>query len=276
MKPTRPRVAPLLRQRGRARGAAMTETVLVAPFLLLFLALVLFFGRMMVQAQHTQVAARYETWREMTGAPGPAPDDNVNPEHRNWQINDLFFARKASTLNDFVSNGAFPSLQAPGTSTHERVVGAAIEESDEAAAFASALMYEPQGDPLRPRFSHGRQVGFSARRDVFVPALRPYVGGIRRVEGRIGSAWPFTGDWRAGPDLWQSSGRIAPHHARALRDEHLADFDARLDSVDGNATPEYPGDDTERTRTQALAGFIRSLYLHDPGYRGPIVSDENP
>lgn len=259
----------------RARGAAMIETVFVAPFLLLLLALVIFFGRMMVQAQHTQVAARHETWRSVTGAPGPAtshrPEDGLL---HNWQINDTFFARRASAVSDF-GGGDFPSLQAPGAPTHERVVTAALDISDTAGGLADALMYQPRSNPLQPRMSHGRRIGFSARRDVFVPALEPYAGNIRRTNARIGNAWQFTDDWRAGPDLWESSGRMAPHHARALRDQYIADFDAELDRIDGEANPEYASDDTERTRNQALAGFVRSLYLHDPGYRGPIVFDEN-
>jgi len=261
--------------RRRSRGAVMIETVFVAPFLLLFLALVIFFGRMMVQAQHTQVAARYETWRSVTGAPGPAPSHRPEDGRlHNWQINDTFFARRAAAVSDF-GNGDFPSLQSSGTPTHERVVIAALDISEAAGNLADALMYQPESEPLRPRMSHGRRSGFSARHDVFVPALQPYVGDIRRTNARIGNGWQFTDDWRAGPDIWQSGGRMAPHHARALRDRYLADFDAELDRIDGEANPEYTSDDTERSRTQVLAGFIRSLYLHDPGYRGPIVFDEN-
>lgn len=270
---TRPRP---LRATRRNRGAAMSEMVLVAPFLLLFLALVIFFGRMMVQTQRAQVAARYETWRQVVGAPGPSPSDpHEVDEIRNWQINDLFFAERADAVNHFVANGAFPSLQAGGVTTPARVVGFAYDVSDPAGTLAEALMYQPQSNPLLPRFPSGREEGFTARHDVGARAMQPFVGPVRRTHALVGHEWHFTHDWRAGADLWTASSRIAPHHPRALRDVFLPQFDADLDAIDGNAQPEYPSDSTERTRTQALAGFIRSLYLQDPGYGGPIIFDEN-
>lgn len=261
--------------RPRCRGAAMSEMVLVAPFLLLFLVLVLFFGRMMVHAQQTQVAARYETWRQLTGAPGPAPNFPNDPELNNWQINNLFFAENATGVGHHLSNGAFPSLRAGNMSTHELVVDYAQDVADPAAELASALMFQPEAAPDIPRFPHGRSEGFSSRHEAGFAAAERFVSPIRRSHGREGNEWQFTADWRASADLWQSHGRLAPHHLRALRDVFLADFDTRLDAIDGDSTPEYPSDDTEQTRTEALAGFIRSLYLHEPGYRGPIVYEEN-
>jgi hypothetical protein len=103
-------------------------------------------------------------------------------------------------------------------------------------------------------------------------------GPFRRSLTRIGHEWQFTHHWQASADTW-SGGRNGDtiDYRRAARDMFYEDIDEQLDSLDGHADPEYWDDEggTERT-TGILAGFIRSLYLHEPGYRGPIVHDERP
>lgn len=252
----------------RRRGAAMSEMVLVLPLLMLILSLLFLFGRLMVRATHTQVAARYETWRDVADAPGPASwwDDDID-RHNHSEINDAFFGGNAESLAHHYNDASFPEQ------AYRDLIEFAELRTDTVGQYIDTLLYEPDGDP---RLSHGHREGFSVLYRMDVPLWRRFERPIDRHAVRIGHEWLFTNDWRAGADRWTGSGGGSPHQLRALRDVFLRDIDERLDAIDGETDPEYPGDDTERATNQVLASFIRSLYLHEPGYVGPIVYDERP
>jgi len=241
-------------------GAAMSEMVLVAPFLLVILALTFFFGRLVIRSQHAQVMARYETWRDVTDAPGPGSQE----PGAHSQLNDAFFGSNADSVTHAVNDRRF--------SDRPYEVFVSANPPGDARDFAQAYVYEPDGDT--PRLSHGHREGFSVTYTTNVPLLRDIEGPIRRRHARIGHEWHYVNDWTAGPDEWRG-GTPTPHHLRALRDVFYEDFDDRLDAIDGNSDPEYRSDDTQRATDEVLASFIRTLYLHNPPYRGPIVHDEN-
>jgi len=249
-------------RRRAALGAAMSEMVLVTPFLLVILALTFYFGRLVVRNQHAQVMARYETWRQVTDAPGPSSQEPGSHS----QLNSAFFGSSAASVTHALDDRRFSE------EPYELFVEAARLESADAGDFAEAYVYEPDGET--PRLSHGHREGFAVTYTTDVPLLRDMEGPIRRHHARIGHEWHYVNDWTAGPDEWRG-GTPTPHHLRALRDVFYADFDERLDAIDGATDPEYSTDDTQRATDAVLAGFIRSLYLHDPRYRGPIVHDEN-
>jgi hypothetical protein len=71
-----------------AAGTAMTEMVLVLPFLAVILSLTFFFGWAMMQKERTHLASRYAAWSAVEA--GVPPDEA--------RLNDLVFANKASTL----------------------------------------------------------------------------------------------------------------------------------------------------------------------------------
>lgn len=244
------------------RGAAMTETVLVMPLLLVILSLVFYFGRMMVRVQHTQVMARYETWRSVIDAPGPHDDYDLGDYS---DLNQTFFASNAEGLEHTTRNDAFPE------EAYEELIAQASRSSEAAGDLAERLLYQPSGDT--PRFSHGRSEGFRVTYTTDVPLWRELEGPIRRRHTRIGHEWHFSHNWTAGPDEWRGSAQ-PPHHLRALRDAFLEEFDNYLDGIDGDSGEEYPSDPTQTNNNQVLAGFLRSLYLDEPAYRGPIVYDE--
>jgi hypothetical protein len=251
------------RRRAR-RGAAMSEMVLVLPFLLIILSLVFFFGRLMVRAQHIQAMSRYETWRDVIEAPGPAPR---LPGPNYHQLNLTFLNQMAADLDHSQDSDEFPEQM------YVDLIDAAAGASDDAGRLAESLLYAPPGS--RTRMSHGHREGFRAAYTTDIPFWRHFEGPIRRDHARIGHEWHFSHDWTAGPDRWTGQAQ-PPHHLRALRDVFLNDFDEFLDALDGDSEPEYPTDDTQRSNTEQLASFIRSLYLHEPAYRGPIVFDEAP
>ncbi len=254
------------RQLTAGRGAAMTEMVLVMPLLLVILSLVFFFGRLMVRAQHVQVTSRYETWRDVIDAPGPAPK-RVAGDLDFSDLEETFFAARNESFSRVVNDNRFPE------ETFGQIIQMAAQKSADAGALADALLYRPPGD--EPRMSHGHREGFRVGYETDVPLWRQMEGPIRRHHARIGHEWHFSHNWTAGPDQWEGSAQT-PHHLRALRDVFLEEFDDFLDSIDGESDPEYgDGDTTQRSTERALASFIRTMYLHDPGYRGPIVDNEN-
>ena len=247
------------------RGAVMSEMVFVLPLLLVITSLVIWFGLLAVRVQHTQVMARYETWRSVAEAPGPTVDElNGNP-----QMNSAFFASKAAELSHTLDDNQFP------TDSYDQLVTDAGRLSGDAGNLAEALMYAPP-DGTNIRMSHARREGFKVTYTTDIPLWRGFEGPIRRHTARIGTEWSYTNAWAASSDLWAAGGSHTSDHARALRDIFLKDFDDQLDAIDGDTNPEYPGDSTQVPSGQALAGFVRSLYLQEPAYRGPIVYDEKP
>lgn len=250
----------------RRRGAAMFEMVLIMPFLLVILSLIFFFGRLMVRAQHVQVMSRYETWRDVINAPGPAPQGE-NGSTSYGQMNDTFFGYQAASMSHIVNNNNFPD------DTYEDLIDQAANASEDAGNLARAILYRPPGD--EPRMSHGHREGFRVSYSTEVPLWREMEGPIDRRHVRIGHEWHFSHDWTAGPDQWKGNAQ-PPHYLRALRDTFLKDFDEFLDGLDGDTDPEYgdSGDGTQAATNQVLASFLRTLYLHEPAYRGPIVFDE--
>ena len=254
----------------RHRGTVMTETVLVLPMLMLILSLIFYFGRVVVRTQHASVMARYETWRDVADAPGPQPTTDAE---NHPQLNSAFFADQAQSLQRHINDRAFP------TDTLDEVIGLAQSHSADAQLAAESILYRPPSDT--PRLPHGHREGFTTQYDTNIPLWRRIDGPFQRRHVLMNNDWRYVIDWRACADGWPSSATGAgmrPHHARGVRDAFFADLDTALDAVDGDTDPEYGDydDGPQQFDGQILAGFIRSLYLHEPAYRGPIVHDERP
>ena len=62
------------RRRFRRRGTAVTEFVLVLPFLAIILALTFFFGWAMMHKQQVLVADRYSAWQRVETGAWPSED----------------------------------------------------------------------------------------------------------------------------------------------------------------------------------------------------------
>lgn len=243
----------------RLRGTVMMEMVFVMPLLLVITSLVIWFGLQAVRVQHAAVAARYETWRAVAEAPGP---------YSPGQLNSAFFGSKAATLDSTADNSRYSDVP------YEDLIADAGQLSNDAGNLAEALMYKPQSDDIR--MSNIYRGFITVEYSTNVPLWRNFEGPFRRHTMRIGTEWPYTNDWRASNEPWAAGLSHQSDHARALRDVFLKDFDDQLDAVDGDANPEYSTDNTQVPSGQALAGMIRSLYLQEPSYRGPIVYDERP
>lgn len=249
-------------------GTAMMEFVPIVPLLAVILSLTWYAGRLILRSQHTTVMARHETWRDAVDAPGPS--SHVDLGHS--ELNTAFFNDRAASIRHWHEGRRFPD------DALRDLVDEADRFSPEAGDFTQELLFRPP-DGDEPRLAHGHREGFIVTHPEADSELwRRIDGPVRRSTTRIGHAWQFTHDWRAGPDTW-SGGRSGDtiDHRRAARDTFYKDLDDQLDALDGDADPEYwhdPGG--PQITTDILAGFIRSLYLHEPTYGGPIVHDERP
>ncbi len=250
----------------RHRGTAMPELVLVLPLLMLILSLVFYVGRVVVRTQHAQVMARYETWRDVSNAPGPSSQGDA--EHH--QLNSAFFAGQADYVHWQVNDRAYVRQALDET------IARAQTHSAEAERLADAILYRPPSET--PRRRHGHREGFKAQYSTGVPLWQRLDGPFHRRHVLMDGDWRWVFDWRASADAWSGSGGPTPHHPRGVRDAFFADFDGELDALDGDTTAEYGdwADSPQRYDADILAGFIRSLYLREPNYRGPIVHDERP
>ncbi len=246
----------------------MMETVLVMPLLLVILSLVFYFGRLAIRVQHDQVMARYEVWRQVHDANGPASDAPGG----HFTLNHTFFGGQAESISHTIADGAFPY------DPYEDLVDAASGMSVDAADLTHAILYRPNTDTHR--LPHGRREGFRVSYSTNVPLWSRLDGPIDRHHARIEHEWVFSNSPRSGANEWTGYNSTGHHHLRAARDVFLADFDAQLDALDGDTDLEYNSDDTQRPTEELLAALIRRLYLRvylqEPGYGGPIVYDERP
>ncbi len=217
-------------------GAAATETVLVMPFLVVVLALLLFFGRGMVRVQRAAVMDRYEGWRQLSARPidDPVPREIwVDNTTRTDDLNRMFFAGRASSIDD---------------------LSAALRSRFEVDHDEPIELWRRLDGSIR----HSHERRFREAR---------YVHSWRYVPDR---RWRESSDdeWEMGDPSWPSHGDWAPagsirSNVRAIRDEFFQSFD---DPVSERATADLPG--------SGFAFLLRPLYLAVPAYVGPSFGFE--
>jgi hypothetical protein len=226
--------------RRRARGAVMTELVLVLPLILVLLSLLFYFGRGFVRMQHAGGMERYEAFRRAEHAPGPrgftTPRDNP-------QLDEVFFGGGASSISLRVDR-AFP----PEAS--DALITAASRYDENARRYGQELFAQlPAGVRVRFETEHAETNDF----------WRRFAGPIRHEYTRIGNDWRFVNGVRLvddadGAGVWRPGG-AGVSNTRVLRDAFFLEFDERLAA--------------EADRGTGLAETIRRFYLHQPGYAGP-------
>jgi hypothetical protein len=230
----------------QAKGTAMSEMILVVPFLLTVLAYVFFFGRGMVRVQRAQVMDRYEVWRQVGRAPGGIGTPNpgyTEPGGANGpQLNDTFFAGNAISVNDSGETWSYFPDDAP-----QELVQQLSSFSGDAAALA---------EEAHEAFPKGRSVGFSAGHEERIPLWKPFQGTIRHRHTRLDNEWKFANDWdNFGPTAEQSGG--GPWMMPEIRDVFIEDFDGMMENLENGGN--------------YIAKRIRWIYLRKPSYRGPEI-----
>ena len=246
----------------------MTEMVLIIPLLAVIIALLFYFGRLVVRVHHASLTARYETWRQADDAPGPSSNDDTG----HLELNRAFFNGNASEMHHVVNDNEFPE------EPYIDLIGAAGQISPEAQRLADAVVYRQGGDF---RNSHGHREGFGVLHDDTLAAWdrlnsvgadvgNPEQTPLSRRFFRIGTDWMYNPEWTASADIWARSGDVDPHPLRARRDAFFLPFDQGLDNVDGSTSLEYSGGQAQ-VPGDSLPGMVRGMYLRPPAYRGPRV-----
>jgi len=177
----------------RARGSAMSETVLVLPLLFLIFVLVIYMGRGVVRAQRGQVLDRYEAWRAVdpvghvlpgteneidTRAGTPAAPQSDQPS--NAALNQVFFGDNAESV---IGRGArgFP------TDAMDRLEQAASGYSRDSFEIAQAMASTLPG-------------GIGAGFDVTHTPDNAFWGGFETPAShshtRLNGDWSFASGWR--------------------------------------------------------------------------------
>ena len=221
------------------RGTAMSEMVMVLPLLIFVLVLLLFFGRAMMRVQRTEMLVRYETWRTVADAPGPA----ANGANDANQLNTAFFGNNADELT-LDSSGSFPNVVADSW-----IDGAGLYSAD-AENLAQAAT-----DTLQA----GRRITVDVNHDVSGTLMQPFAGGVRRTHTRLNGDWLHSNGlaYDAADDRWVPTAPRSTIYPAVRR--------TFLTGIDNQMEPLAAGGNT-------LASAIQGLYSSTPGYVGPEVN----
>lgn len=261
-------------------AASMSETLLVMPFLVIILALILYFGRDLVRVQHALVMDRSAAWQQV--GRGPAPPVDPPDDYYERQLNQMFFAGRALEIEADMS-GYFPD------DAQRRL------EAESGLFNANTQDYATRLFAGLPAGHHAR---LTTRHDETVPFWRQFQGPIRHGHTRIEHEWRYANAWRwvqgdrwrqslyeplpgqwqqidpaLDPDValgwqpWPSHGYWYPtaptaSNLTALRDTFFEQFHSRLDEL---ATLEPTG---------SAAAMLASLYEATARYWGPAVGFE--
>lgn len=284
-----------------APGTAMSEMVLALPIILLILSLLYFFGRGMVRVQHTQVADRFDVWREgaavVYSEPGTAGYPVINrPPHSNNDVgnsmlNDTFFAGNASSIRVEAGN-------ALASDASEALVARAAAFSANTGAIADQIFSDlPDGRTLRVWVSHVNTVR----------AWEMLEGDITHAHTRSLYDWRYVNGWHERLFRWDNLAALSANTMFPLGPNHLVlgrrvgDMTNTVTTVIGEVVIPHPdgyvvwsraspsssplrsisaamyeemddGLGSLEERGNGLAGAIRDTYLAEPGYIGPVVS----
>jgi len=148
----------------RHQGTAMTEMILVIPFLATILGLTFFFGWAMMHKQQVLVADRYAAWRRIETGAWPTEND----------LNRMVFVNKAQ---DVQLSGTTDGLK----ETPRDLVGEADARHQLAGALADDLVVQ--------RFPAGRRADVAASFDADKALWEKFTGHIRHHHGREGVTW---------------------------------------------------------------------------------------
>lgn len=246
------------------RAAVLTETVFAMPILLAILSLAFYLGQMSVRMQRTSSMVRYETWRTVYEAPGPASNEGLGHP----QLNEAFFADQAASLSHEINGPLYPM------DGYQQWFTIAEELGQAPGDLAHRMIYLPNDTY---RLNPGHREGFKVQHTMPNALWERIDGPIRRTAARIERDWRLSYDPRIGAEQWIGGFAGFPHHLRALRDEYLAEFDEGFDALDGDHAQEYSDYPLARQVVgEELAGWIRSAYLRQPGYTGPDLYHTRP
>ncbi len=251
--------------RPRSRGSAMTEMILVIPFIAIVLSFLLYLGGAVIRLKSAHVVDRYEAWRQVAAGPGPAATGAlVAPRRNEWysrveenepgsnqQLNSLFFDSKASEF-EYSSERYFPDTALRGQ------VDLAYRASNSVGRLAAGQLQaimdmDAQGNTMMIGRKVKVRTSFPTSGTIWNEMETPY----KHQYVQIGNTWSAANAWR---DYDQPLGNYVQGGPMVvveptIRDTFYTDFDVRMKSING------PG--------KRLADSIRTFYNRSYRYCGP-------
>lgn len=281
-------------------GAAMAEMVLAIPFILLILTLLIFFGRGMVRVQHTQVVDRYEAWRinanvsyHEPGVPHPAipRPPYADTSTGSAMLNTTFFADHASEILVHGSNNL------PGEALG-LLIGQTAAFSGDAGAVASNVYYS---------LPSGLSYNVTVRHPHTLRIWQVFGTDIIHSHTLATQDWRYINGWREAFYRWENLGALGATGMQRINENYLGltsggavvsrvpaetivtkpegyalwNRGGPISSPLGGVNSAMYNEMDEGLASlsgsgNGLAGAIRSMYLSEPGYAGPVVVPPQP
>lgn len=216
----------------------MSEMVMVLPLVIFVFVLLLFFGRAMTRVERTEMLVRYETWRTVADAPGPAATGTNDTN----QLNTAFYGNTADTLTVDYS-GAYPAAVMDSWIDGAGLISADAENLTEAAA-----------DTLQG----GRRVSVVVDHNIAGTIMQRFAGPVRRSHVRPNGDWLHSNGLTLNDDdQWVPAAPRSTIYP-AVRATFMTNIDSQMQ-------PLANGGNT-------LASAVQGLYSRTPGYVGPEVN----
>lgn len=215
-------------------GAAMTETVVSLPLILLLLAMMVYFGLNMQRWQRASMSSRYEAWRQM--------DDGVHSltmlEDDAERIDELFLAGNAEEVTVNVSFGR-------ATAAEQMLKDEAARISPDALDWMETMLSLAPGT---------RGVGVTASYETPEGIMSRFAGPLRHHHVVL------DGDWLYAPQLYlRGSDRPRDMVWPVIHEVFYEDMAARFDPLVSGGN--------------GVAGSIWSQHVIVPWYNGPGDED---
>lgn len=219
-------------------GTAMAETILVLPLIVAVLSLIIFFGWAMRRLQQASVIDRYEAWREVVHAPGPAPTSNGMS-----QLNQTFFADHAQRIA-MASQIAYPS------GARQPLINDAYHINPTVGRLADRAIND---------WPEAREVVSEVTENSHVPFWQQFAGPLRHHHVRLDNEWKYVNRLQLSPadDKWQPVPRPNLTLAPNVRQLFFPTLDEQLRTLAQQGNP--------------IARSMRDAYALEPPYQGPSL-----
>lgn len=231
----------------RTRGAAMVETVVVLPFVMVMIVLIIYLGWNFRRLAQVTNIDRYTVWESATpGSPGPGTQ-GLPQTIRNPQMNHAFFGLNGDEgvkLDELRPNTGYP------IKGHDDLRD---RQADETFSYF---------DEFLERNPEGIQQQYKARHEQITQSLENM--GMADMTGNVQGHYRMNGEWRYANGIRQNDGKWIPAGYRvspgsSMREVFFVEMDDGLEPY--------------ASRGNKLARAIREFYLSYPGYIGPDVND---
>jgi hypothetical protein len=254
----------------RSRGTAMTEMVLIIPFIAIILSLLLYLGVGINRLRGANIIDRYEAWRQVGKGPAPAasgapvpPQDKENSNDgepgNNLQLVGLFFGKpRIDGSEPTFAHAEYSSERYYPEGALTGQVDLAYQASETTGNLAARhLQTIREMDQNSDSMMIGRKVKITTTFPANETIWSKFEGPYKHQHVRIGNTWRAANGWKiynSEMEMYTEGGPMVVIEP-AVRDTFYVSFDVRMRSING------PG--------KRLADSIRTFYDRSYIYCGP-------